>query len=113
MPGLLRQIQTSGPDGDPRVAGFPARGPPEGGSVFDVGWQSAQLLQTSIAGGSNQASSIHLEVGPCKIRGSWTDMGLCVRLLVQELDLMNQPTWQGLKGGKRGDRGGITEPDDD
>jgi hypothetical protein len=35
-----------------------------------------------------------------------------VRLLVQELDLMNQPRWQGLKGGKRGDRGGITEPDD-
>ncbi len=39
-------------------------------------------------------------------------MGLFVRLLVQELDLMNQPLSQGLKGGLGRDRGGITEPDD-
>ena len=39
-------------------------------------------------------------------------MGLFVRLLVQELDLLEQPIWQGLKGGKGGDRGGITERDD-
>jgi hypothetical protein len=39
-------------------------------------------------------------------------MELFKRLLVQELDLIEQPTWQGLKGGKRGDREGITEPVD-
>ena len=63
-------------------------------------------------GGRDQAGSINLEVWPHKIRGSWTDMGIFVRLLMQELDLMNQPLWQGLKGGLGRDRGGITKPDD-
>ena len=100
------------PAGDQKVAGFQARGSPAGGSVIDVAWQSAQLLKPSIAGGRDQAGSIHLEVWPYKIRWNWTEIELYVRLLVQELDLINQPTWQGLKGGKRGDRGGITEQDD-
>jgi hypothetical protein len=40
-------------------------------------------------GGRDQDGSINLEVWPHKIRGSWTDMGLFVRLFLQELDLMN------------------------
>jgi hypothetical protein len=98
----IQELQVFQPGGHQKVAQF----------LMSVG-RAHNYCKPSIAGGSNQASSIHLEVGPCKIRGSWTDMGLCVHLLVQELDLMNQPTWQGLKSGKRGHRGGITEPDDD
>jgi len=100
------------PAGDQRVAGFQARGSPAGGSVIDVGWQSAQLLKTKHSRGQRSGWLDSSRGMAIQIRWNWTEIELYVRILVQELYLMNQPTWQGLKGGKGGDRGGITEPDD-